>query len=84
MSARKGVLVVYGKGGKIREVPIHPGQDGPAAGQHQTSYHATDATDATMTIGIRGSDAAERISQLRRALAKLAAKHGWTFRDAPR
>jgi integrase/recombinase XerC len=24
MSARKGVLVVYGKGGKIREVPIHP------------------------------------------------------------
>jgi hypothetical protein len=34
-----------------------------------------------MTIGIRGSDAAERIKQLRRA---LAAKHGWTFRDAPR
>ena len=27
---------------------------------------------------------AERINQLRRALAKLAAKHGWTFRDAPR
>ena len=52
-----------------------------AAEQHQTSYHAT---DATMTIGIRGSDAAERINQLRRALAKLAAKHGWTFRDAPR
>ena len=49
-----------------------------AAEQHQTSYHAT------MTIGIRGSDAAERINQLRRALAKLAAKHGWTFRDAPR
>jgi hypothetical protein len=24
MSARKGVLIVYGKGGKIREVPIHP------------------------------------------------------------
>ncbi len=24
MSARKGMLVVYGKGGKIREVPIHP------------------------------------------------------------
>jgi hypothetical protein len=37
-----------------------------------------------MTIGIRGPDAAERINQLRRALAKLAAKHGWTFRDAPR
>ncbi len=24
ISARKGVLVVYGKGGKVREVPIHP------------------------------------------------------------
>ncbi|MBB6347448.1 tyrosine-type recombinase/integrase [Nonomuraea muscovyensis] len=24
MSARKGVLTVYGKGGKVREVPIHP------------------------------------------------------------
>ena len=24
LSARKGVLVVYGKGGKIREVPVHP------------------------------------------------------------
>ncbi|MFI6599194.1 hypothetical protein ACIBHX_23320 [Nonomuraea sp. NPDC050536] len=24
LSARKGVLVVYGKGGKVREVPIHP------------------------------------------------------------
>jgi site-specific recombinase XerC len=23
ISARKGVLVVYGKGGKVREVPIH-------------------------------------------------------------
>ncbi|MFI6792027.1 tyrosine-type recombinase/integrase [Nonomuraea sp. NPDC050383] len=24
ISARKGVLIVYGKGGKVREVPIHP------------------------------------------------------------
>jgi len=24
LSARKGVLVVYGKGGKVREVPVHP------------------------------------------------------------
>jgi integrase len=29
MSARKGVLVVYGKGGKVREVPIHPRLRGP-------------------------------------------------------
>jgi hypothetical protein len=49
-----------------------------AAEQRQTSYHAT------LTIGILGPDAAERIIQLRRALAKLAAKHGWTFCDAPR
>jgi hypothetical protein len=52
-----------------------------AAEQSQTSYHAT---DSTISIGIRGPDAAERIYQLRRALAKLAAKHGWTFRDDPR
>jgi integrase/recombinase XerC len=30
MSARKGVLVVYGKGGKVREVPIHPPAPRPA------------------------------------------------------
>jgi site-specific recombinase XerC len=24
LSARKGVLIVYGKGGKVREVPVHP------------------------------------------------------------
>ena len=52
-----------------------------AAEQRQTSYHAT---DATITIGILGPDAQERIGQLRRALDKLAAKHSWTFRDAPR
>lgn len=32
MSARKGVLIVYGKGGKIREVPIHPGLRAPITG----------------------------------------------------
>ena len=52
-----------------------------AAEQRQTSYHAT---DSTITIGIRGPDARERIDQFRRALDKLAARHGWTFRDAPR
>jgi hypothetical protein len=52
-----------------------------AAEQRQTSYHAT---DSTITIGIRGPDARERIGQFRRALDKLAARHGWTFRDAPR
>ncbi|MFI6458638.1 tyrosine recombinase XerC [Streptosporangium amethystogenes] len=29
MSARKGHLVVFGKGGKVREVPIHPALRGP-------------------------------------------------------
>lgn len=52
-----------------------------AAEQRQTSYHAT---DSTITIGIHGPDAQERINQLRRALDKLAARHGWTFRDTPR
>jgi site-specific recombinase XerD len=32
MSARKGVLIVYGKGGKIREVPIHPQLRTPLTG----------------------------------------------------
>ncbi|HUY51664.1 MAG TPA: tyrosine-type recombinase/integrase [Streptosporangiaceae bacterium] len=32
ISARKGVLVVYGKGGKIREVPIHARLRGPLTG----------------------------------------------------
>jgi hypothetical protein len=52
-----------------------------AAEQRQTSYHAT---DSTITIGIHGPHAQERINQLRRALDKLAARHGWTFRDTPR
>jgi hypothetical protein len=46
-----------------------------------TTYHAT---DSTITIGIRGPDAADRINQLRHALAKLITKHGWTTRDEPR
>ena len=52
-----------------------------AAEGRQTTYHAT---DSTITIGIRGPDAADRINQLRHALAKLITKHGWTTRDQPR
>ncbi|MFE3455758.1 hypothetical protein ACFXJ8_43305 [Nonomuraea sp. NPDC059194] len=52
-----------------------------AAEGRQTVYHAT---DTTITIGIRGPDAADRINQLRHALAKLITKHGWTTRDEPR
>ncbi|HUR07066.1 MAG TPA: hypothetical protein VM347_31285 [Nonomuraea sp.] len=47
----------------------------------QTVYHAT---ETTITIGIRGPDAADRINQLRQALAKLITKHGWTTREEPR
>jgi hypothetical protein len=54
-----------------------------AAEGRQTTYHATDST-ITITIGIRGPDAADRINQLRHALAKLITKHGWTTRDQPR
>ncbi|MDQ2875502.1 MAG: hypothetical protein M3Y33_12215 [Actinomycetota bacterium] len=52
-----------------------------AAEGRQTTYHAT---NSTMSIGIRGPDAADRINQLRHALAKLITKHGWTTRDQPR
>ncbi len=52
-----------------------------AAEGRATTYHAT---DSTITIGIRGPDAADRINQLRHALAKLITKHGWTTRDQPR
>ena len=41
------------------------------------------ATDSTITIGIRGPDAADRINQLRHALAGLITKQGWTTRDQP-
>jgi hypothetical protein len=52
-----------------------------AAEQHQTSYHAT---DATMTIGIRGSDAAERVNNSAAPSPNSPPTYGWTFRDAPR
>ncbi|MGW0807883.1 hypothetical protein [Nonomuraea sp. NPDC002799] len=59
---------------------IHAAARSAAEGRH-TTYHAT---DATITIGIRGPDAHERINQLRHALDKLITKHGWTTRDQPR
>ena len=52
-----------------------------AAEGRQTKYHAT---GSTITIGIRGHDAQERIGQLRRALDALIIKHGLTTRDQPR
>jgi hypothetical protein len=55
-----------------------PGRRGRRPGAGAT-YHATEST-----IGIRGPDAADRINQLRHALAKLITKHGWTTRDEPR
>jgi len=42
------------------------------------------SSSQAITIGIRGPDAADRINQLRHALAKLITKHGWTTRDQPR
>ncbi len=52
-----------------------------AAEQRQTTYHAT---DSTITIGIHGPDAQQRVDQLRDALAALIAKHGLTARNTPR
>jgi len=52
-----------------------------AAEGRQTTYHAT---GSTITIGIRGHDAQDRIGQLRRALDALIIKHGLTTRDQPR
>jgi len=52
-----------------------------AAEGRQTTYHAT---GSTITIGIRGHDAQERIGQLRRALDALIIKHVLTTRDQPR
>jgi hypothetical protein len=46
----------------------------------QTTY---DATGSAISIGIRGPDAAGRVSQLCRALAQLAGRHGWTVREQP-
>jgi hypothetical protein len=53
----------------------------PAAEQRHTSYHAT---DTTITIGIRGPDAQQRINQLRNALTKLITQNPWTTREQPR
>ena len=59
---------------------IHAAARSAAEGR-QTTYHAT---DTTITIGIRGPDAQERINQLRQALNNLITRHGWTTRDEPR
>jgi hypothetical protein len=52
-----------------------------AAEGRATTYHAT---ETSITIGIRGPDAADRINRLRHALAKLITKHGWTTRHEAR
>jgi len=36
-----------------------------------------------ISIGIRGPDAASRVSQLRAALAQLITRNGWTAREQP-
>lgn len=59
---------------------IHAAARVAAEGCHTTYY----ATDSALTIGIQGPDAQERVNQLRNALSKLIAKHGWTTRDEPR
>ena len=43
----------------------------------------SDGTAWSITIGISGTDAADRIAALRSALASLAAKHDWTLTDDP-
>jgi hypothetical protein len=52
-----------------------------AGERRQTTYHAT---ESTITIGIYGPDAQQRVDQLRDALAELVARHGLTTRDSPR
>ncbi len=49
-----------------------------------SSASAGSAKAAAFTIGIRGPDAQGRVDQLRHALDKLIAKHGWTTRNEPR
>ncbi|MEV4020506.1 hypothetical protein AB0J35_59510 [Nonomuraea angiospora] len=51
-----------------------------AAERCRTTYQAT---EATITIGIIGPDAAACIGRLRAALGPLAAKHGWKLSEAP-
>jgi pyrrolidone-carboxylate peptidase len=52
-----------------------------AAEHRRTTYHAT---DSTITIGIFGPDAHERINKLHTTVTTLAAKHSWTIRQQPR
>jgi hypothetical protein len=59
---------------------IHAAARAAAEGRQTTCY----STHSTITIGIRGPDAQERVDQLRHALDKLIAKHGWTTRNEPR
>jgi hypothetical protein len=51
-----------------------------AAEGRQTTYGAT---ETTISIGIRGPDAAGRVTRLREALAQLIARNGWTAREQP-
>jgi hypothetical protein len=59
---------------------IHAAARAAAEGRQTTCY----STHSTITIGIRGPDAQERVDQLRHALDKLIAKHDWTTRNEPR
>ncbi|MEV4182078.1 hypothetical protein AB0J28_11640 [Streptosporangium canum] len=45
--------------------------------------HRLPATEATITIGISGLDAAARIGRLHAVLGPLTAKHGWDFSEVP-
>ncbi|AWS43724.1 hypothetical protein DKM19_22590 [Streptosporangium sp. 'caverna'] len=49
-----------------------------AAERRRTAYQTT---EATITIGISGLDAAARIGRLRAVLGPLAAKHCWDFSE---
>ncbi|MEV4360263.1 hypothetical protein [Nonomuraea sp. NPDC049625] len=51
-----------------------------AAERRRTAYQST---EATITIGISGPDAAARTAPLRAVLGPLAAKHGWDLSEMP-
>ena len=51
-----------------------------AAEGRQTTY---DATPTTISIGIRGPDAGERVGRLRSALDGRITRNGWTAREVP-
>ena len=59
----------------------HSGRRVTPASSHVTLRILYRSSSQAITIGIRGPDAADRINQLRHALAKLITKHGWTTRD---